>query len=163
MGIAEVDGRHVLVVGSWDSAVLDFYQSNGKPLHDPRCRFSLTCSWIAQEADRTAWSDPAYGSYQNLNLITGESGQLFLAAFCREDSANVMDLYAIRSNHLGDSDTKELLTKLSRKAYVCRHTSFQSGAGISMDANGALRIDSCGHRSWIVESFKPAREETQIR
>ena len=39
IAIAKIEAGHRLIVGTWDSATLDMYQSNGHPLGDRRCTF----------------------------------------------------------------------------------------------------------------------------
>ncbi|MDB4808578.1 hypothetical protein OAG85_01475 [Verrucomicrobiales bacterium] len=83
IAMAGLGKRHLLVVGTWDSATLDFYESNEYPLEDVRCRFEKAGTWSATDADRRNWSDATYGSYQNVNLIVDAQGRCFLAGFCR--------------------------------------------------------------------------------
>jgi len=78
IAMARLGKRYLLVVGTWDSATLDFYESNAHPLEEARFRFEKAGTWSAADADRSNWSDATYGSYQNVNLIVDAKGRCFL-------------------------------------------------------------------------------------
>jgi len=87
---------HLLVVGSWGSRTLDFYESNGKPLDDARCRFDYVGEWRSEGVTRSGWHpDQEWGNYQSLNLLTDTSDQPYLVAFHRQHGHDYADLYAV--------------------------------------------------------------------
>lgn len=155
VGMAKVGERHLLVVGSWDSATLDFYESNGKLLSDPKCSFELKASWIAKEADRSGWSDEKYGSYQNINLMVEDSGRVYLAGFCQTGPENILDLFTIDFDDLRDANPSKLLKKVTSRSFECHKTSFRAGAGLSSQGEGRVSVVSCSSRGWTVERFQP--------
>lgn len=152
LGLARVEGKMWLVVGSWDSATLDFYESNDRALHDPDCRFTKTASWFAESADRSNWSDAQYGSYQNINLVIDRLGAVFLLGFCREDGVDRLDLF--QWNGKPRVPVAQRLRKIMSKTFKCRRTTFQAGAGIHIDSSGKLYILSCSHRDGAIEIFR---------
>lgn len=54
VALAQVQGRHLLCVGTWDSATIDIYRSNGKSLDDSTCVFEFVETWAATQADRSS-------------------------------------------------------------------------------------------------------------
>ncbi|MDF1785764.1 MAG: hypothetical protein P1U82_07830 [Verrucomicrobiales bacterium] len=152
IAMAKLKDRYLLVVGTWDSATLDFYESNGHPLNDARCRFEKGVTWSALEADRSDWTDSNYGSYQNLNLIIDKQGRCFLAGFCRNDEANRLDLYEWRRNPL--TEIPALLVKRGTRSFHCIETTFQAGGGLRIKDDGSIMIYACSHRDNVVEVFE---------
>jgi hypothetical protein len=128
VAMARFGERHLLIVGGWDSATLDFYESNGSPLDDERCRFQMRETWSAALADRSDWSDTRFGSYQNINLITDKDGRCFLAAFCREGDADRLDVHELRMGK--DTPTSHRLRKRASRQFHCAKTNFKAGAGL---------------------------------
>jgi hypothetical protein len=152
VAITRIGDRYLLMVGTWDCATIDFYESNGHPLNDPRCRFQKGDTWSAALADRSGWSDPHFGSYQNINLITDKQGRCFLATFCREGEDDLLDLYELKMG--GNTSTPRRLLKRRSIRFNCTKTSFRSGAGIRILKGGALSVYACSGRGDIVEWFK---------
>ena len=135
VGIVKQSSDHLLVVGRWDSAVLDFYVSNGRPLYDTNCRFSLWRIWDSSGADRSDWSpDHTWGSHQNLNLVSDTSDNLYLLAFSRDDeSRDVLDLFRLEPSQ----STSKMIQKLRTRTMHCHPgVSFGYGAGIFVTPNG---------------------------
>lgn len=118
LAITQIRDHHLLIVGTWDSATLDFYESNGHPLDDADCEFTKGETWSAAHADRSDWSDPQFGSYQNINLITDRKGRCFLAAFCREGDDDLLDLYELKLDD--DTPTSRRLLKTSLDPFQLR-------------------------------------------
>ncbi|RMG20312.1 MAG: hypothetical protein D6730_20135 [Bacteroidetes bacterium] len=151
VALAAVSDTFVLVVGSWHSASLDVYLSNGVAPEDPHCRFSLRTSWKLGQARRDAWSDTAYASYQNLNLLPGADGRLWLVGFAREEGRHLMDVFELRLQAgLAES---ERLVKVMRREFVPRRSDFSAGAGLHLRPDGSLGVWSCHHHKGIVEYF----------
>lgn len=152
VAMAHLKDRYLLVVGTWDSATLDFYESNEHPLNDARCRFEKGETWSAADADRSSWSDSNYGSYQNFNLIIDRQGQCFLAGFCRDGEANRLDLYEWRRDPLTPFSGR--LVKCGSRTFGCVETTFQAGAGLRVRKDGSIAVYACSHRNEVVEVFE---------
>ncbi len=132
-------GTNVLaVVANWDSAILDFYESNGKPLSDEASRFDLRWVWDSAEANRTGWSpDQHWGKYQALNLLKDESGRILLAGFhTTPDARNVVDLFEIT---LGAPIYERIRKVLSIGVRLPGATMFRYGGGLQITTNKTLR------------------------
>ncbi len=152
VGMAKVAGRHVLCVGTWDSATIDIYRSSGKPLNDPTCAFSPFETWDLKQADRSEWSGRDFASYQNLNLVVGVKDQVFLIGFARTGGADVADVFAL---DLGTSTSgARRLQKIRRYSFRGRKTSFRHGAGLVVTDAKTLSILSCGYQKFVIERFQ---------
>lgn len=141
VGIVKRGSDHLLVVGRWDSEVLDFYVSNGSPLCDMDCQFSLWRTWDSSDADRSDWSpDHVWGSHQSLNLVRDTSGDLYLLGFNRdEEGRNVLDLFRLDISQ----GTSKMIQKLRIRTMHCHPgVSFGYGAGIFITPNG-LAVYAC--------------------
>ncbi len=109
----------VLAVGGWDSKLIDFY-TNDK---FPEGSFTKAKSLIPTNR-RGEW-----GAYQNINLVADQNA-LYLAGFCQEGGANLMDLHRV---DLNAGSKEQLLTFIARKPMVCgSRFSFRYGSGISL-------------------------------
>jgi hypothetical protein len=152
IAMAGLGKRHLLVVGTWDSATLDFYESNEYPLEDVRCRFEKAGTWSAADADRGNWSDATYGSYQNMNLIVDAQGRCFLAGFCRTGDVDHLDLDEWQRAE-GTPISKQLI-KRGTKSFRCVETTFRAGAGLQVTKDGSVVVYACSHREGVVEVFE---------
>ncbi|MGY8689183.1 MAG: hypothetical protein ACKVHP_15785, partial [Verrucomicrobiales bacterium] len=142
VGLAKMGEKHLLAVGSWDSATIDFYESNNRPLEADDCQFTLVHSWDAADADRSKWFDPKLPSYQNINLIVDDHGAIQLIGFANTGGKNHADVFLV------DLSTHRLVKKTSH-VFKCQDTSFQSGAGM----HGHTKVISCAGREWAIEGF----------
>lgn len=152
IAMAKLKDRYLLVVGTWDSATLDFYESNGHPLNDPQCRFEKGKTWSAANADRSAWSDSNYGSYQNLNLIIDKKGKSFIAGFCLDGDVERLDLYEWRRDPR--TTVSRRLIKRGSRTFRCDETTFKAGGGVRMKDDGSMIVYACSHRDSVVEVFE---------
>ena len=135
VGIVRRSSGHLLLVGRWDSSVLDLYISNGKPLHDLDCRFSPSHIWDSSDADRSDWTpDPVWGSHQSLNLVSDVTGNLYLLGFNRNaEGIDCLDLFRLDTTQR----TPKMIQKLSSRPMYCPPgRGFRHGAGIFIMPNG---------------------------
>lgn len=153
VAMAKVGDRHLLCVGTWDSATIDIYQSNGKVLDDPACRFGFRETWDVKDADRSTWSDRDYASYQNLNLLIDTSDRVFLIGFAHTGGKDVMDVFELRADATVPVDQR--LEKLHRYEFNGQDTSFRHGSGLVISASEFLTILSCGYQRFVIERFEP--------
>ncbi len=144
--------HHILMVGTWDSATIDLYKSNGLPLTNNELDFEQRETWSASEANRDDWCDPNYGSYQNIQFLSDTNGHLYLAAFCRHEEVDRLDLFEVRLSQ--KVPLSKRLRKHSSKCFECRKTTFQAGAGIRPLQDGSLSVYACSHREGVVEVFR---------
>lgn len=152
VAITDYEDKHLLFVGTWDNATIDIYWSNGKALTDSKCTFKQQFSWIAEEANRTKWVTPTYGSYQNMNFIKQQDGKLFLIAFCETaDGKNIADLFEVTPS--SGVPINEWLVKKASKTFNCQKTSFRSGSGVFITPQGQMEIYSCTHHGNNLELF----------
>ena len=155
VGMAKVDGHHLLCVGTWDSATIDIYVSNGKPLNDSACGFAFRETWDVTKADCSDWSDSEFASYQNLNLIVDGDDRVFLVGFARSGNDDVMDVFEVQLQ--ADVPVERRLMKRCRHVMKGRRTSFQHGAGLAIVGANTVNVLSCGYREFVVERFGPVR------
>jgi len=145
------DYQHIVVVANWDSRDLDFYRSNGKALNDPDCSFTYWKSWNKALADISAWIDPFFRSYQNINLIPTVDGRLLMIGFAREGEQHFADIYRIDTGE--NTASQKMLSKIYTREFFPDQTSFSAGAGIYVD-DRSMKIYSCDYHRGIVEVFE---------
>jgi hypothetical protein len=153
VGLAKVGNRHLLCVGTWDSATIDLYASNGKALGDPACSFAFRETWDAKRADRSNWADDDFASYQNLNVVVDKDGCVFLVGFAHTRGNDVADVFELHAE--ADMATEKRLRKRCRHILHGQETSFRHGAGLAFVEPGTLGILSCGYQKFAIERFGP--------
>jgi len=151
VGMAKVVDRHLVCVGTWDSATIDIYLSNGEPLDDPVCAFDFRETWDLKKADRSDWSDRDFASYQNLNLVVDVKDQVFLVGFARTGGADVADVFTLDLD--ASTSPARRLQKIGRYSFRGRKTSFRHGAGLVVTDAQTLNILSCGYQKFVIERF----------
>jgi len=152
VGMTKVAGRHLLCVGTWDSATIDIYLSNGKALDDSACEFEFRETWDVKKADRSQWSDRDFAAYQNINLVTDTSDRVFLVGFARTGGADVADVFELKLEVSVSPERR--LEKLRRCVFQGQETSFRHGAGLVIIAPNTLNILSCGYQKFTIERFE---------
>jgi len=153
VGMARVGSRHLLCVGTWDSATIDLYVSNGQALDDPACTFALRATWDARQADRSNWSDDDFASYQNLNLVVDASDRVYLVGFAHTKGNDVADVFEL---HMEPAiPVAKRLQKRHRHILHGQDTSFRHGAGLTLVEPDTLGILSCGYQEFTIERFGP--------
>jgi hypothetical protein len=139
---------HLLIVGSWDSDTLDFYESNGVALgeRDPKgkskCEFTYWRTWNKNDACKKDWCDDTWGSYQNLNLISDVNDRLFLLGYycTAEEEEDYVDLYSLDLS----KPSSEMIKKESSKRVKCKGgASFKYGGGVYIKDEKSLMSYAC--------------------
>jgi hypothetical protein len=141
------EGRYLLMVASWDSRSIDVYQS--QPLISARevPQFSLWGSWEKARSDRSEWSDPEFGNYQNLQLLVGEQGELWVAAMFRQGKREQLDWFRLQ---LDPTDLPRMLQKTASQTFRSKHSHFQAGSGLYVLPGGGIQVIGCQHhRAWV--------------
>lgn len=161
VALAKVHDRHLLCVGTWDSATIDIYQSNGKALGDSACRFEFRETWDVTKADRSTWSDHDYASYQNLNLVVDTHDGAFLIGFAHTGGKDIADVFELQMEPAVYVDRR--LAKLHRCEFDGQSTSFRHGSGVVVADAKTLAIVSCGYQKFVIERFesKPGADEME--
>jgi hypothetical protein len=141
-GIARMGDKYLLVVGDWDTKHLDFYLCDVPLPGQDFNAFDWIDSIDTQTADRSGWLDADWHPYQNINLLKDEDGKLYLIGFARDArNENLADLYLVEHSDLEQFKLKKLMTK----SFSCQEgADFRSGAGILRQADGGLKVISCG-------------------
>lgn len=143
VGIVKRATDHLLVVGNWDSRVLDFYTSNGLPLSDDRCRFSLQVRWSAAGAVRARWHpNRAWGNYQGLNLVSDPGFKVYLLGFHTNNLRHdVIDLFSV---DLSQASSDIIQKAMSKRLHLRGGTHFQYSGGIFVKSSRELVSYSTG-------------------
>jgi len=152
VGMVKVADRHLVCVGTWDSATIDIYLSNGKALEEPACEFELREIWDLKKADRSEWSDRDFASYQNLNLVVDAKDQAYLVGFARTGGADVADVFKFSLDASVPCENR--FQKLKRFALRGQKTSFRHGAGLVVTDSKTLSVLSCGYQKFVIERFQ---------
>jgi len=155
VGMAKANGRHLLCVGTWNSATIDIYHSNGKGLGDPACAFAFRETWDVKNADRSNWSDGDFASYQNLNLVVDGNDRVFLIGFAHTGGKDVMDVFELRLGNAVPMENR--LKKLCRHALQGQETSFRHGSGLTVVDSSTVNVLACGYQTFAIERFEPVR------
>jgi hypothetical protein len=126
IGMTSYAGGSLVAVGSFSSQTIDFYATEFSPRGGRALKFMFT--WVADDANKSAWVDENFANYQNLNLITQADGQVFMVAFDRSGSSDWMDLYSV---NLNAADPTLALRKMAKKHMYCSNgCRFDAGSGI---------------------------------
>ena len=142
VGIIAIHDKILVVVGDWDTAHLDFYRIDRKKLHEEDATLELEYSLDTKKIDKSNWIDKEWLSYQNINFIKDESGNLYLSGMTsNQEQGDVLDLYEVFSEDLTSFQLKKIYTK---KFDSNAQTKFRWGAGIYQKTDGSLRVFSCG-------------------
>ena len=146
--------NHLLIVGSWDSDTLDFYESNGYALGHPACDFEYWQTWRKDDAFRDDWCDDIWGNYQNLNLISDASDRLFLAGYYRNaEREDYADLYSLDV----DKPTQNMIKKESARLLECKNgASFQYAGGLHINDENSFLSYACErncHEKTVINEF----------
>ena len=136
VGIVKLASHHLVAVGTWNSASVDFYISNGRSINSQYCTFKPISSWDNKSADKSDWIDDNWASYQGINLLQERNGNIYLIGFGRNTNGeDWMDLYFVNLNSKPD----RILRKIGKKHVYCENgTSFRWGGGVSMHSSEGL-------------------------
>lgn len=153
VAMARAQDRHLLCVGTWDSAMIDIYLSNAQALDDPACAFAFRETWDAGSADRSGWSDRDYASYQNLNLVVDANDRVFLVGFAHTGGADVLDVFEVRMETAVPVEKR--LRKVLRRTLHGREASFRHGSGLAIADANTVAVLACGYQGFVIERFEP--------
>jgi hypothetical protein len=133
------DGSLLMIVGRWDSDVLDLYRSEESGIEG--ARFKQVASWCSSRTVDVQGQPTRFGRYQALNLFVQCDGGLFLIGFETRDGRDLAALFRLTIQPEVD------LTKLSEREFRCPGgCHFAAGAGASVE-NGRLVFYSVEHRT----------------
>jgi hypothetical protein len=141
LGITHYKAHHLMAVVSWDAATIDFYQSNGKPMHDKDFEMKLAYTWFPTKENKFGWLNQNWGSYQGISLFTGAGEKLYLFAFSLNGFRNEIDLFEV----IESADTYSL-KKIATRHFRAGKNSFRYGAGMQISGNGELYMYSTPYR-----------------
>jgi hypothetical protein len=151
------DGGLLMIVGRWDSDVLDLYRSRSRRL--PEAQFQHLTSWCTAAVVDEQGQSVRFGRYQALSLLVQRDGRPFLLGFETRDGHDLAALF--RLNLRLDAPGPQVgLTKLGEREFLCRGgCGFAAGAGASIE-DGRLVFYSVEHRtrgrSLRLYRFRPA-------
>jgi hypothetical protein len=127
-----------LVVGDWDTENLDFYQLDRNKHYPEGTAFDPMYSINMKKVDKTDWVSQDVPSYQNINFIKTDSGQLYLAGMGpNTNDENILDLFQM---YRPDSSSFTLKKIISKRFPKNLHTGFRWGAGIAINPKGELSV-----------------------
>jgi hypothetical protein len=129
IGISSLGSGAVVAVGSYNSATIDFYASDGDPFRGSPLKFRST--WTADES---------FPPYQNLNLILDTNSQLYMLAFWRDgDSNDWMDLFEVDFDGAWNPTVAKVVD--GGKHMICTEPcNFNAGAGIYIPTTGGFEV-----------------------
>jgi hypothetical protein len=133
VAINQVGDKVVVIVGDWDAINLDFYVIDRALLGVDPNALILEYSLNSRKIDKTNWIDPAWQSYQTINLIKDTSGQLFLAGMTSSTSGeDILDLFKVESTDLKLFSLQKIY---SRNFGSNSETKFRWGAGLYVSSD----------------------------
>jgi hypothetical protein len=141
VGLVRTPQGHLLAVANWDSRAVDFYQSNGLPLADAKCRLAWHCRWEDARADKRTWLGGArFGTYQAINLVVDRTGRVGLVSFDTTlTGEDVVDLYAV---DLASTTAERLRKVATRSIRLVKGNHFRFAGGVALDAEKAVLLAS---------------------
>jgi hypothetical protein len=127
------DGRFLMVAGSTDYGVLDFYVSEGKSLDtDPSFGFSV--QWTA---DKLSGNDEKFGKYKSLNLFRDEAGDFWMVGFNNSAKGYGQDWVDLFSLSFKSKYSEVEIKKVEKKHMMCQ-------GDVDFDVGGAIYFDPSG-------------------
>ena len=139
---ALADGHYLLVIGRRHANQLDFYRSVTTDL--AATGWSYLDHWSEAEL-ASAIGDREFGDYQNLALLPGADGALYLLGSHRDRGGiDWLDLHRLGAT-AGPRGLGVVITKVARKHLRCsrdgaEHCDLDAGAGAYVGADGRLRV-----------------------
>jgi hypothetical protein len=142
VGLSSFGQGAALAVASYNAETVDFYTSEADPFAGSPLKKHLT--WKSDDADKTGWIDQNFGHYQNVNLITQTTGELFMVAFDLGGGTDWMDLYSV---HL-EGHPRSALKKLAKKKMYCTNgCTFNDGSGIFIPSSDGFEVYAVNGKS----------------
>lgn len=141
VGITKYKNELLLAVGDWDTKHIDFYSCKFNRIG--KDEFKLISSVEIASLSREGWIDDSWSAYQNINLFTFNSNELYLVGLGQNGSdENVADLFRLAENESG----KFIFRKVAMKRFDCqREASFKAAAGVSLTNSNDFNIVSVGY------------------
>jgi len=134
VAITQVGQNLIIAVGDWDTVNLDFYVVDREKLGNDPEALILEYSLNTKKVDKSEWIDKSWLPYQNINLMSNKSGQLWLAGMTtNKGEEDILDLYLVNSDRLKNFTLKKVYT---RKFGSNDNTKFRWGAGLYSNAQG---------------------------
>ncbi|WP_339902215.1 hypothetical protein [uncultured Cyclobacterium sp.] len=135
VGITAFRGDILILVANWDSRVLDFYSCPQQDFYDGKGLFTLKNSIEVKKQSTDEWSDPKWESYQNLNLFSDKSQQLFMVGTAKnKDGKQIADLFELQLE-----PATHKVKKLSSKVFnTSKGVDFKAAAGLNISDSGTL-------------------------
>lgn len=141
VGITKLGNQILVAVGNWDSRDIDFYVCPEKKFIKGKGEFKLIQSITITQVDKEEWSDPAWLSYQNINLFAENDKLVYMVGFAGKG----VDLFELNISSDGldasagtHQNTIHIKKVQSRVFKVSGNASFGAGAGISYTSNGKM-------------------------
>jgi len=148
--VQQASGQWLVMVGNGDNKDIDFYVEEDNS-------FRLVASWNKNELLKSAGVDGSYKSYQNMNLLLQEDGQIFMV--CTGVSSMIMgsdyfDLFSVVPTGGGRAQ----ITMIDTKKVTCHGCTFAAAAGVYVnpDVNSQL----LGYASGWLPSSNPSSVPT---
>eukprot|EP00933_Yihiella_yeosuensis_P060744 TRINITY_DN63518_c0_g1_i1.p1 TRINITY_DN63518_c0_g1~~TRINITY_DN63518_c0_g1_i1.p1 ORF type:complete len:411 (-),score=91.62 TRINITY_DN63518_c0_g1_i1:164-1396(-) len=156
------DGTFLLIVGRADSAILDFYQSEGTDLAtDPKFG-SIKHTWRKAnlKVQPGRYLDKDFRSYQNLALVDQSDGKRFLVGMTRAPLLIGKDWLEVFE--LSMKGTSPEITKVASKKTKCKGCDFYAGSGIFVESESSVLAygvdwNPDGKGRIILNEFIPAK------
>ena len=137
VGISSYRSGAALSVATWDADTIDFYVNAADPFHMTRSRFDFRATWWKSGADKAAWIDAGFGSYQCTNLVSQRDGKLYLIGFHRNGTDDWMDLFSVDL----DAPHPKILRKVaSKRMFTSDGCSFSQGAGVYVASETRIEV-----------------------
>jgi hypothetical protein len=146
---ALADGHYLLVIGRRHANRLDFYRSATTDVATTAWRY--IDGWSEREL-RTAIGDRDFGDYQNLALVPGADGALYMLGSHRDWTGHDwLDLHRLGIEPDPRGGVSMVVTKVARKHLRCylggtEHCDLDAGAGSYVGADGRLRVYAISRR-----------------
>jgi hypothetical protein len=141
VGMTQYNGEVLLAVANWNSINIDFYACPSADFYSGEGEFHQIATLTPLEVSTLNWSDPAWWSYQNINLFTDAKEGLYLVGFARDDNdQHLADVFRVSfadripesesdMNQKKDIQIQKILTKSFERI---GKTDFRAGAGLSI-------------------------------
>ncbi len=154
VGITKYRNNYLVAVGDWDTKHIDFYGCSAKQWKKGERSFELIFSLNTRTQQKEGWTNSSWYSYQNINLFTDKSGNLYLVGLGQNNrSKDVADLFVVEDNKTGGFALKKVA---SRSFYCSEGVNFRSGAGFFMSGNriGIIACESHINEKSYLNIFK---------
>jgi hypothetical protein len=152
VAITRYQDEIVVAVANWDSRNIDFYTCPSHAFENNEGEFNLIASVIASDFIKENWSDPYWWSYQNINLLTDATDNLYLVCFGQNNKdMNLADVFKVSfaevdykgKDFIKPNSSIQLQKIHSRIFDSTEGANFRAGAGFHIQGDGSLVLVSC--------------------